>query len=142
MGCLVDGASTQTLSLRTVFCNQPQSHWEGRLPPREVRRLISKRFPAPLVFSKKEHTTEPAPGQRFRGSVRWRTRAIAQKIPLGGPSRTEAEHHQPRFGQVGLSDGQIDCRLMNFRRKRRLSASKAKKAIGPIKQKRMTFTSS
>ena len=25
-----------------------------------------------------------------------------EKIPLGGPRRTEAEHPQPRFGQVGL----------------------------------------
>ena len=22
---------------------------------------------------------------------------------IGGPSRTEAEHHQPRFGQVGFT---------------------------------------
>ena len=28
-----------------------------------------------------------------------------EKIPLGGPSRTEAEHPQPRFGEVKMTEG-------------------------------------
>gem|GEM_PF-4056574 len=27
-----------------------------------------------------------------------------EKIPLSGPSRAEAEHPQPRFGQVGFTN--------------------------------------
>ena len=34
----------------------------------------------------------------LRGGVRLETRGNPEKIPLGGPSRTEAEHPQPRFG--------------------------------------------
>ena len=38
---------------------------------------------------------QPTRRQRLQGGVRREARGNPERIPLGGASRTEAEHHQP-----------------------------------------------
>ena len=57
-----------------------------------------------ITPSRRGAALQPAFRQRFRGGLRRETRGNPEKIPLGGPSRTEAEHPQPRLGQVGFTN--------------------------------------
>ena len=87
--CRVDGFLSQDMEQATLKMG---GFSEMMSPIGQISNIPFGRSAAPHLACR----------QRFRGGVRRETRGNPEKTPLSGPSRTEAEHPQPQFGQVGL----------------------------------------